>query len=77
MRTYFEKPDEQNDWLALQVHLLAAIELLSDVLHDLVVAGLPKHSLGGWASLPQQHQHLLVRGRDRGERRGEVFIVKT
>lgn len=63
MGTYFEQPDEQDNRLALHVHLQAAVELLSDVPHVLVVARFPKHSLGGRASLPQQQQHLLVKGR--------------
>ena len=58
---YFEEPDEQDDGLALHVHLLAAVELLPDVLHVLAVARLPKHSLRGRALLPQQRQHLLAR----------------
>lgn len=68
---YFEKIDEQSDRLALQVHLQAAVELLSDVLHVLAVASLSKHSLSGRASLLQQHQQLLVGG----ERRGEVRFL--
>lgn len=61
--TYFEKIDEQSDRLAVQVDLLASVELLPDVLHVLAVAGLPEDALGGRASLPQQHQQLLDRGR--------------
>lgn len=64
LRTYLEQPDEQRNLLALQVHLQAAVELLSDVLHVLGVARLPKHALGGRSLLPQQHQHLLWRERD-------------
>ncbi len=62
--TYFEQPDEQNDRLALHVHLLAAVEPLSDVLHVLAVARFPKHSLCGRPSLPQLHQHLLEKERE-------------
>lgn len=69
MGTYFEEPDEQNDRLALHVDLQAAVELISDVSHVLAVARFPKHSLCGWASLPQQHQHLLVN--DVVKRRGK------
>lgn len=65
MGTYFEQPDQQDDRLALHIHLQATIELLSDVPHVLVVARFPKHSLRGRTSLPQQQQHLLVRGEER------------
>lgn len=61
MRTYFKQPDKQNNWLDLQVHLQAAVELLFDVLHVLAVARPPKHPLCGRPFLPQQHQHLLVK----------------
>lgn len=61
MRTYFKQPHKQRNGLALQVHLQAAVELLLDVLHVLVVARPPKHPLSGRPFLPQQHQHLLVR----------------
>lgn len=60
MGTYLQQADKQNDRLGLQVHLQAAIELLSDVLHVLVVTWFPKHSLSGWPFLPQQQQQLLV-----------------
>lgn len=75
MGTYFKQADEQKDRLGLQVHLQAAVELLPDVPHVLIVAWFPKHSLCGRPFLSQQHQHLLVKGwvRRGGEgRRGEV-----
>lgn len=70
--TYFEQSDKLDDRLGLQVHLHATVELLSDVLHVLAVARLPKHPLGGRASLPQQHQELLA---GEGRQRGKVIIV--
>lgn len=74
---YLQQADEQNDRLGLQVHLQAAVELLSDVLHVLVVTWFPKHSLSGWPSLPQQHQQLLVEGWVGEETGGEIVLVKT
>lgn len=63
MGTYFEEPHKQNDRLAIHVHLQSTVDLLSDVPHVLVVARFSKHSLCGRPSLPQQHQHLLVKVR--------------
>lgn len=57
--TYFDQADEKNGWLCLQVHLQAAVELLSDLPHVLTVARLPENSLCRRPFFPQQHQHFL------------------